>query len=83
MWQCCHKKEALCLLARRPEPFTVTLTITMPFEEPRKSILTPEQLAYFQQSETYQDIIGFIEELNECVVGVKLTDECALSPVCE
>ena len=55
----------------------------MSFQEPRKAILTPEQLQYFQQSKTHQDIVGFIEELNERVVGVKLTDECAQSPVCE
>lgn len=55
----------------------------MSFQPPRKAILTPSQLAYFQTSKTYQDIVGFIEGLNERVVGVKLTDECAQSPVCE
>lgn len=52
----------------------------MSFHPPRKVILTPDQLAHFQQSKTHQDIIGFIEELNDRVVGVKLTDECAQSP---
>ncbi|KIP09941.1 hypothetical protein PHLGIDRAFT_125927 [Phlebiopsis gigantea 11061_1 CR5-6] len=51
----------------------------MSFQPPRKVILIPEQLAHFQQSKTHQEIIAFIEELNERVVGVKLTDECAQS----
>lgn len=55
----------------------------MSFRPPRKVILTPEQLSYFQQSKTHQGIIGFIEELNDRVVGVKLRDECAQSPVCK
>ena len=55
----------------------------MSFHTPRKVILTKEQLEHFQQSKTHQEIVGFIEELNERVVGVKLTDECAQSSVCE
>lgn len=53
----------------------------MPYEIPHKCLLTPEQLAAFQDSPTYNQIIGHIEALNESVVGVKLTDECAVSPV--
>ena len=53
----------------------------MSFQPPRKAILTPDQLAHFQKSKTYQDIVGFIEDLNERVVGVKLTDEIPISPV--
>lgn len=77
---CLPCRSALC--SRPPSPTCATLS-TMSFQSPRKAILTPDQLAHFQQSKTHQDIIGFIEELNERVVGVKLTDECALSPVCE
>lgn len=59
------------------------VSVIMSFYPPRKAILLPEQLAYFQQSKTYEDIITFIEELNERVLGVKLTSECEQSPVCE
>ncbi|KAI0942999.1 Serine/threonine-protein phosphatase 2A activator 2 [Taiwanofungus camphoratus] len=52
----------------------------MPFIPPRKVILTKQQLEVFQASKTHEDIISCIETLNEAVVGVKLTDECAESP---
>ncbi|KAI0356875.1 Phosphotyrosyl phosphatase activator [Trametes cingulata] len=50
------------------------------FFPPRKVILTKEHLEAFQQSRTHEAIVGYITALNECVVGVKLTDECAVSP---
>ena len=53
----------------------------MAYQRPRKAILTKEQLEHFQHSKTYKDIMGFIEDLNESVVGVKLRDPCELSPV--
>ncbi|KAI0701953.1 Phosphotyrosyl phosphatase activator [Cytidiella melzeri] len=50
------------------------------FMLPRKVILTPDQLIYFQQqSQTHKDILAFIGQLNDSVVGVKLTAECAVS----
>ncbi|KAF9461796.1 Phosphotyrosyl phosphatase activator [Collybia nuda] len=52
----------------------------MSFQAPRKAILLPEQLAYFQTSKTHQDIVSYIEVLNKSVTGVKLTDECSESP---
>lgn len=55
----------------------------MPFIPPRKVILTKQQLEVFQASRTHEDIVSCIETLNEAVVGVKLTDECAESPVRE
>ncbi|TFK31620.1 hypothetical protein BDQ12DRAFT_618593 [Crucibulum laeve] len=51
----------------------------MSFKVPRKSILSKEQLEYFQRSKTHQDIVSYIEVLNNAVVGVKLTDECSES----
>jgi serine/threonine-protein phosphatase 2A activator len=51
------------------------------FQVPRKAILTPEQLAQFQASQTHKDVITYIETLNNSVVGVRLTDECPQSPV--
>lgn len=44
------------------------------FHPPTKRILTPEQLVAFQQSPTHGEIVGFIEELNDAVRGVKLRD---------
>jgi serine/threonine-protein phosphatase 2A activator len=46
----------------------------MTFQEPRKFILTKEQLEWFQTSDTHQKILSYIEALNEAVVGAKLTD---------
>lgn len=54
---------------------------TMQWQVPRKTILSKEQLEYFQGSKTYQDIISYIETLNNAVIGAKLTDDCHISPV--
>ncbi|KAH8112782.1 Phosphotyrosyl phosphatase activator [Phellopilus nigrolimitatus] len=51
----------------------------MSYVSPRKRILTKEQMEAFQTSKTHQEIISYIETLNESVVGVKLTDECTMS----
>ncbi len=48
---------------------------------PRKVILTKENLEAFQQSETHATIVSYINTLNECVVGVKLTDDVPVSIV--
>ena len=53
----------------------------MQWQVPRKTILSKEQLEYFQGSKTYQDIISYIETLNTAVIGSKLTDDCHISPV--
>ena len=53
----------------------------MQWQVPRKTILSKEQLEYFQGSKTYQDIISYIETLNNAVIGSKLTDDCHISPV--
>ncbi len=53
----------------------------MTFQEPRKFILTQEQLEWFRTSETQKKIVSYIEALNEAVVGVKLTDPCEESEV--
>ena len=50
---------------------------------PRKVILTKENLEAFQQSKTHETIVAYIDSLNECVVGVKLTDDVPVSPVRE
>jgi hypothetical protein len=48
---------------------------------PRKRILSPAHLAAFKESDTYKDIVGFVEELNGAIVGKKLSDAKADSPV--
>ncbi|KAF9045198.1 hypothetical protein BJ165DRAFT_1476028 [Panaeolus papilionaceus] len=45
----------------------------------RKAVLSKEQLEAFQESKAHHDIIGYIETLNDAVVGAKLTDDCAQS----
>lgn len=53
----------------------------MSYQAPRKCILSPEQLAVFQSSKTHQEVVAYIETLNNAVVGVKLTDDCQESQV--
>jgi len=53
----------------------------MQWQVPRKTILSKEQLEYFQGSKTYQDVVSYIETLNNAVIGAKLTDDCNISPV--
>ncbi|KAJ7591543.1 Phosphotyrosyl phosphatase activator, partial [Mycena floridula] len=43
---------------------------------PLKSILSPGQLEWFQTSATRQQVVSYIEALNESIVGVKLGDDC-------
>ncbi|KAF8513211.1 Phosphotyrosyl phosphatase activator [Gautieria morchelliformis] len=50
------------------------------YHVPRKAILTTENLKAFQESETYVDIVNYIETLNESILGVKLSDDCSVSP---
>ena len=51
------------------------------YEVPSKAIITPTQLEQFQQSATHTRVLGYIEALNEAVVGVKLRDTCHESEV--
>lgn len=40
---------------------------------PRKRILSKQHLEAFQASQTHSDVIGFIEELNASIIGLKLS----------
>jgi hypothetical protein len=51
------------------------------YEAPNKAIITPTQLEQFQQSPTHSRVLGYLETLNEAVVGVKLRDTCHESEV--
>ena len=59
----------------------LNIPVIMTFQVPRKAVLSPEQLESFQTSKTHQEIISYIESLNDAVVGAKLTDECSESSV--
>ncbi|KAJ1912935.1 Serine/threonine-protein phosphatase 2A activator 2 [Tieghemiomyces parasiticus] len=48
---------------------------------PEKRILTKHDLAEFQDSEAYAQYIGFIEALNQAVLGRKLTEACHESEI--
>lgn len=48
---------------------------TGPFVVPTKRILSKAHLAAFQRSPAHADILGFIDTLNERVVGVKLSEQ--------
>lgn len=51
------------------------------FEKPTKAIIIPSQLEQFQQSGTHSKVLGYIQTLNDAVVGVKLRDPCPESEV--
>lgn len=46
----------------------------MSFGIPTKRILSSGQLEDFQNSPTHANIVTFVEQLNESVINVKLTD---------
>lgn len=47
----------------------------MTYETPTKRILSNVQLDDFQRSRTHTDIVTFIEQLNDAVINVKLTED--------
>lgn len=68
-----------------PSPSTImtaTSSSSSSFQTPVKRLFTPEDLTAFQESQTHADVLGFIADLNKAILGVKLTDECHISPVC-
>ncbi|KAJ3827188.1 Phosphotyrosyl phosphatase activator [Lentinula raphanica] len=56
------------------------MSLSSSYQPPRKALLTPAQLEWFQNSETHKSIVDYIEALNESVVGVKLSDNVEESP---
>ncbi|KAJ1677968.1 hypothetical protein EV182_005060, partial [Spiromyces aspiralis] len=50
------------------------------FVEPRREILTKEDLENFKQSAAFKELIEFVRELSESVVGKKLTDPIEPTP---
>ncbi|KAI5982659.1 Phosphotyrosyl phosphatase activator [Pisolithus albus] len=52
----------------------------MTFQTPSKRILSSLQLTAFQSSNTHNAIVTYIEDLNNSIIGVKLTDQVSVSP---
>jgi serine/threonine-protein phosphatase 2A activator len=46
---------------------------TSSYIEPTKRILSPAHLAAFQRSKTHDELLSFIDALNDSIVGEKLT----------
>jgi len=51
--------------------------------QPRKVLISKEQLAQFEQSALHARLVSYIETLNEAVAGIKLSTECSSSEVTE
>ncbi|XP_042221563.1 serine/threonine-protein phosphatase 2A activator-like isoform X2 [Homarus americanus] len=51
------------------------------FEVPRRAVLSPPDVKKWEQSNAYQDILGFLTAMNTAVKGKKLSAECPVSPV--
>ena len=58
-----------------------TPTASSSYTPPSKRILSPAHLAAFKRSSTHDDIIQFIDALNESIIGVKLTESGSGSDV--
>lgn len=58
------------------------LTLARAFQKPVKQILSSTHLAAFQRSATHQELLSFITDLNESIVGKKLSDAGEGSEVC-
>jgi len=50
---------------------------------PERKLVTVEELHRFETSETRQEFLTFIADLNQSVKGKKLSDQFVLSPVCK
>ncbi|KIK27122.1 hypothetical protein PISMIDRAFT_674962 [Pisolithus microcarpus 441] len=55
----------------------------MTFQTPSKRILSSLQLTAFQSSNTHNAIVTYIEDLNNSIIGVKLTDQVSVSTRCQ
>jgi hypothetical protein len=59
--------SALFIMETQPEASTSYIP-------PRKHILSTAHLSAFRRSSAYTDIVGFVDKLNDSVVGEKLTE---------
>lgn len=49
--------------------------------EPQKMIKSPMEMINWEKSETYYDLIGFINSICMCIQGRSLKFDCQISPV--
>lgn len=56
---------------------------TQAYQIPRRRILSQEDLDVFQKSEAYSDLINFVEELNNAILGMPNSSECYVSSTCQ
>ncbi|XP_042872283.1 serine/threonine-protein phosphatase 2A activator-like isoform X2 [Penaeus japonicus] len=57
------------------------LNETHKFETPQRAVLVAQDVKKWEQSEAYQDILGFLISMNEAVKGKKLSVECKTNDV--
>jgi len=65
-----------------PTRILTSMSVTTPIL-PTKRIVSKAHLDAWLSSSTHQDVVKFVEDLNESVVGVKLTDQVPESEVSE
>lgn len=53
------------------------------YQIPRRRILSQQDLDVFQKSEAYSSLIGFVEELNNAILGMPNSSECFISGPCQ
>jgi serine/threonine-protein phosphatase 2A activator len=73
--------EDTCPSTAAVAPPTASAAVPADDGLPRKRILSQAHLKAFKESETYKDIVGFVEELNSAIVGKKLSENREESPV--
>jgi len=52
------------------------------FQEPYTQIKTVDGVADWENSEAYQEYLGFIIAIGDCIKGRKITDDVSISPCC-
>lgn len=53
------------------------------FVEPQKEVKNPMEMARWENSETYYDLLGFVNSICVCIQGKSLSYNCKMSPVAE
>jgi serine/threonine-protein phosphatase 2A activator len=53
------------------------------FVEPQKLVKNPPDIALWENSEAYYDLLGFINSVCMCIQGKSLNYKCHISPTVE
>lgn len=51
------------------------------FQEPQKLIKSPMDMNLWEKSETYYDLLGFINSVCMCIQGKSFKTNCPMTPV--